>query len=139
MNAPGSLSPDYSEALLEHFHRPRNVGCFPAGAAGVLTGAAGNRRHGREVRFEIRVAGGRVAECRYQVYGDPATIALCSLLSERLRDLSVAEARTFSTVALADELGLPPVKRAAALVLEDALGAALRSYNSVSQLEPLRA
>ena len=133
------IASDYSQLVLEHFRNPRNVGSFPAGTTGVLTGMAGNRRHGREVRFEIRVAVGRVAECRYQVYGDPATIALCSLLSERLRGLSAAEARTFGIVLLADELGLPAVKRAAALVLEDALGAAFKSYNSVSQLEPLRA
>jgi len=139
MNPIATPRADYSEALLEHFHRPRNAGRFPAGTAGLLVGSAGNRRHGREVRLEIRIAGGRVADCRYQVYGCPATIALCSLLSERLRGLSAVEAQALNALSLADELGLSPVKRAAALILEDALRAALAGYNSVSQAEPLRA
>ena len=130
---------EYSETLLEHFRQPRNAGRFPGATPQLFQGTAGSRRLGREVRFELRLDRGRVVECRYQVYGCPATIALCSLLSERIRGSSAVDAEAFDVMALADELGLSPVKRAAALVLEDALRAALQSYNKQSVAEPMRA
>ena len=117
---------EYSEAALAHFRRPRNAGSFPPGTAGVVSGTAGSRSRGREIRLELRFGtDGRVAECRYRVYGCPATIALCSLLSERLPGQNTTQAAAFSGLALAVELELPAPKRDAALLLEDALKAAL--------------
>lgn len=134
-----AADPDYSPLLLDHFRAPRNAGRFPSGTAGLLAGSAGSRRLGREVRVELLVRDGRVAECRYQVYGCPATIALCSLLSERVRGLAVAGLQDFRTMPLGHELGLQPARRAVALLLDDALRAALKGYNSLSEAAPLRA
>ena len=131
-----AATPDrYSGEVLAHFQAPRNAGGFPPGSSGVLTGRAGERRHGRTIELSLRLEGGKVAECRYRVYGCPATIALCSFASERLRGLTPAEARDLSAVALADELRLAPEKRAAALLLEDALRAALAEYNIETRRE----
>ena len=125
---------EYSETVLEHFRSPRNAGSFPAGTAGVLAGAAGSRQRGREIRFELKLgSGGRIEACRYRVYGCPATVALCSVLSVRLAGLSPAEAADVSGLALAEELELPTPKRDAALLLEDALRAALEGYNMTTQ------
>lgn len=129
-------APDrYSKEVLSHFQAPRNAGGFPAGSTGLLTGRAGERRHGRAIEISLRLEGGKVAECRYRVYGCPATIALCSLASERVRGLTPAEALNLSAVALADELKLAPEKRVAALLLEDALSAALAEYNTHTRRE----
>lgn len=126
---------EYTATVWEHFRRPRNAGIFPPGTAGLMEGRAGDRRHGREIHLVLRVEGDRVAECRYQVYGCPATVALCSVLSERLPGHTLPEVREVRGLALAEELGLPPVKRAAALLLEDALAAALARYNRTSRPE----
>jgi len=121
---------EYSETVLEHFRAPRNAGGFPAGTAGVSTGSAGSRKLGREIRLELKLgADGRIEACRYRVHGCPATIALCSVLSERLAGLGPEAAGRLSGLALADELKLPAPKRDAALLLEDALRAALTGYN----------
>ena len=131
-----ATAPDrYSAEALAHFRTPRNAGGFPPGTAGVLTGRAGERRRGREIELQLRLEAGRVAGCRYRVYGCPATIALCSLLSERVQGMTPAEARALRAVTLADELGLAPEKRSAALLLEDALRAALAEYNTESRRE----
>lgn len=117
-------------AVLAHFHAPHNAGSFPAGAPNLLEGRAGAVRHGREIVFQLRVTpDDRIAECRYRVYGCPATIALCSLASEQLNGLSLANAGDWRGMALADALGLPAEKRAAVLLLEDAIHAAVRRYN----------
>lgn len=121
------MSGNYSPLLLRHFHAPRNAGDFPAGTSGLLAGQAGAARHGREVRFQLQLGvDGRIAACRYRVYGCPATIALCSLTSIRLPGLSLEAAAALNVVALADELELPAEKRAAALLVEDAVRAAVQ-------------
>lgn len=126
----------YQDAVWEHFRAPRNIGAFPAGTPQVFEGHAGSLRAGREITLALRLtAEGRVAECRYRVYGCPATIALCSILSERLLGQGVEALAEFSGLALTEEFELPPAKRAAGLVLEDALKAALARYNMTSGLK----
>ena len=127
---------DACEIVREHFRAPRNAGEFPAGIPRVFAGRAGSRRQGREIALALRLAeDGRVLECRYRVYGCPVTVALCSILSERLRGLAPPALSAIGGLALAEELGLPPAKRAAALLLEDALKAALARYNMESRLK----
>jgi nitrogen fixation NifU-like protein len=127
---------EYSGTVLEHFRTPRNVGTFPAGTPDVLEGRAGDRRQGREISLALRLgADGRVTECRYRVYGCPASVALCSILSERLKGRTLQECHQIGGLALAEELSLPPAKRAAALLLEDALRATLARYNMTFRLQ----
>lgn len=117
---------EYSEIVMAHFRAPRNTGTFPAGTPDVAVGEAGSRKQGREIRLELKLADdGRVEACRYRVYGCPATIALCSVLSERVVGRTQDEAAGLGGLGLAEELELPAPKRDAALLLEDALRAAL--------------
>jgi NifU-like protein involved in Fe-S cluster formation len=121
-----AASMEYTDTVLAHFRAPRNAGSFPPGTPDVSQGSAGERRRGREIRLELKLASdGRVEAMRYCVYGCPATIALCSVLSERVVGRSKDEAATMGGLGLAEELGLPATKRDAALLLEDALRAAL--------------
>lgn len=119
---------------LEHFRAPRNTGSFPSGTPDVLEGRAGLARHGRSIVFQLRIdADARIAECRYRVYGCPATIALCSIASERLTGMNLDEAAVWQGLDLVRELELPAEKRPAALVLEDAVRAAVQRYNKESR------
>lgn len=119
---------EYTDIVLAHFRAPRNAGSFPAGTANVSRGSAGEQRRGRDIRLEVKLTEeGRVEAMRYRVYGCPATIALCSVLSERVVGRTREEAAGMAGLGLAEELGLPAPKRDAALLLEDALRAALGS------------
>jgi nitrogen fixation NifU-like protein len=135
MNAMDAADSGYSATVWEHFRRPRNTGVFSPDISEVVEGHAGDRRHGREIHLALRMEEERVVECRYQVYGCPATVAVCSVLSERARGATLAELPAMAGLRLAEELELPPTKRAAALLLEDALTAALARYNRTSRLE----
>lgn len=122
----------YNEEVRAHFFAPLNSGRLFASNRAVVYGHAGARHHGREVEFQLQVTPEhRVIDCRYRVYGCPATIALCSLASEALKGRLLAEAAAFSVMALADELQLPAEKRDAAIVVEDAIRAAALRYNDV--------
>jgi len=117
---------EFNETVMTHFRAPKNAGSFPADTPGVSAGSAGNRARGREIRVELKLGDdGRVQACRYRVYGCPATIALCSVLSERVIGLTRGEVNDIVVLSLAEELELPVPKRDAALLLEDALRAAL--------------
>ncbi len=119
---------EYTDTVLAHFRAPKNAGSFPAGTPDVTQGSAGERGRGREIRVELKLTGdGRVEAMRYRVFGCPATIALCSVLSERVVGRTREEAAGMAGLALAAELELPIPKRDAALLLEDALQAALRA------------
>ena len=127
----------YSDTVRTHFRAPRNAGGFAAGRERILAGSAGQRRHGREVEFQLQLtADGRIGDCRYHVYGCPATIALCSLTSEALKGRTPAEAAGFSVVALVEQLGLPAEKLDAAITVEDAVRAAVGRYNAASAISP---
>lgn len=121
----------YGDIVQAHFRAPHNAGRFASGDAQVFLGSAGARRYGRQVEFQLQITpAGRIGECRYRVYGCPATIALCSLASDALKGRTLAEAAGFSVVALAEQLELQAEKRDAALTVEDAIRAALGRYNS---------
>lgn len=138
MNALTAEGSAYGATIWAHFRAPLNVGGFPEGMAEVSRGRGGLRRMGRDVEFALRItAEGRIADCRYRVYGCPATIALCSLTSTALPGQTLAEAEYFSVVRLADGLGLPAEKRAAAIAVEDAIRGAIRRYNGY--MKPPRA
>lgn len=126
-------TPEYNPTVWTHFRAPHNTGTFAPDTARVFAGRAGARRHGREVEFQLRLTPeDRIADCRYRVYGCPATIALCSMTSEALVGLTLPEAARYSVVALVEQLDLPAEKRAAAITVEDAIRSAAAGYNSVA-------
>jgi nitrogen fixation protein NifU and related proteins len=115
--------PDYSELVVEHFHRPRNVGDLAEGA-GVRRTHAGNRAAGAEVSFSVRIAGNAVVEVRFQAFGCPHFLAAASLVTERLKGLPVAALGQWTAGAIGRELAVPVEKRGRLLILEDAVRAA---------------
>lgn len=69
----------YTETLMDHFHRPRNVGEIPD-ADGVAL--IGDPRCGDYIKLYIKVKDDRIADLRYKVFGCAAAIATTSILSE---------------------------------------------------------
>jgi nitrogen fixation NifU-like protein len=69
----------YSEAFLDHFKNPRNVGELGPPA---LTVEISNPACGDILRLSARFDDGRVAEVRYKVRGCTASIASGSALTE---------------------------------------------------------
>ena len=111
------------ESVLEHFDDPRNPGHLDRPDA---TGRAENPVCGDEVVLELRVAGGRIEAIGWSAFACHATIASMSLLSERVRGLTVevAAAVTADEVRNAFE-DFPRGKTHAAEVAVEALRSAL--------------
>ncbi|MFP4056547.1 MAG: iron-sulfur cluster assembly scaffold protein [Candidatus Brocadiia bacterium] len=98
----------YSEELLEHFRRPRNVGSL-ADPDGV--GKVGDPACGDFLEVSIRVSGNRLAEVRFRCRGCPAAIACASKLTELATGLDLDEASEITDEAVAAAVGgLPAAK-----------------------------
>ena len=113
----------YTDTVVEHATRPRNVGALD-GADGV--GADGNPIYGNLVRMYVRVAAGRVEVARFKAFGCSATIAAASMTTELATGTPLLVARALDAAAIEGALGgLPPEKRYCAAVAASALHRAL--------------
>src|SRR3990172_3623832 len=128
------VSEGYSEAVLDHFERPRNHGeLADANAVGYMT----NPVCGDTLLLMLRVRDGRIEEARWQSDGCVASIAASSLLSELVRDKSVAGAELITREAVVEARGgLPASKLHASVLAADALHLALADWGRRQNPEP---
>jgi nitrogen fixation NifU-like protein len=107
----------YSEAFLDHFKNPRNVGELDSPAATVQIE---NPVCGDILRLSARFEGDRITEVRYKVRGCTAAIASGSALTEWMKGKTRAELGALRTDIIENEVGglIPESKHAAVLCLD---------------------
>jgi NifU-like protein involved in Fe-S cluster formation len=127
-----SRPPDYySEKVLELFRTLPGAGTLPPGEGECACGEAAALDRGAWVRFEARVAGGRIDDCRFRAFGCPHTLAAAALAVRALRALPLERAQAIDAASLARELDAPREKLGRLLVVEDALRALLAEARRV--------
>ena len=108
----------YSEAVLDHFQNPRNVGTPDATA---VTISVENPVCGDILELSARMDAGQIAEARFRTRGCVTAMACSSLLTELLRGKTPAEVRGITPEQISDTLGgLPPATFHAAQLARDA-------------------
>jgi nitrogen fixation NifU-like protein len=118
--------PIYSEKVMEHFMRPRNVGEIenPDGI-----GEVGNPVCGDMMTFYIKVKNNRLADVKFKTFGCGAAIAVSSMVSEMAMGKTLEEARKITPQLVADELqGLPKNKFHCSNLGAQALNKAIDNY-----------
>ncbi len=116
----------YSEVVQDHFEHPRNVGTLEHAdaQAEVMNPACGDI-----MRLYLKIDGDRIVEAKFQTQGCPAAIAAGSISTEMLVDMTIEAAAGLKRDAVNDALGgLPPQKVHSAVLVEDAVKAAVASY-----------
>lgn len=109
----------YSEAVLDHFQNPRNVGVLDAATATI---SVENPVCGDILELSARVDAGRIAEARFRTRGCVTAMACSSLLTELLRGKTTAEVRSITPEQISETLGgLPPATFHAAQLARDAV------------------
>jgi nitrogen fixation NifU-like protein len=109
----------YSEAFLDHFKNPRNVGELEPPA---ITVEISNPICGDILRLAARFEDDRVAEVRYKVRGCTASIAAGSALTEWMRGKTRAELASLKPAVVEAEVGgLIPESKHAAMLCVDAV------------------
>lgn len=119
----------YSQRVLDHYARPRNLGRLPEADG---RGVAGDLREGdTRIEIAIRVRGGRVAEARHRTFGCSATIAAASVATELIAGRAVEAAGALSAEEIVAALdGLPPDRLYAPDLAVEAVRGAVRDYQA---------
>ena len=119
----------YSDKLLDHNERPRNVGSLDVNDPNVGTGLVGSPACGDVMRLQIRVnAEGRIEQARFKTFGCGSAIAASSLVTELVTGKSLDEASHVTNTAIAQELNLPPVKLHCSVLAEEAIEKAIEDF-----------
>jgi nitrogen fixation protein NifU and related proteins len=111
----------YSEAVLDHFQNPRNVGTLDTATVII---SVENPVCGDILELSARMDAGRIAEARFRTRGCVTAMACSSLLTELLRGKTPAEVRGITPEQISETLGgLPPATFHAAQLARDAVQA----------------
>jgi len=125
------LSKMFSEAVLDHFRNPRNAGELPDATATV---EVSNPVCGDILKLAVRVVGGQIEEVRFLCRGCTTSIACASILTEKLHDRTVSEARNITANSLSEALGgLPPATLHGAQLAAGALSALLQKVTTAAR------
>jgi nitrogen fixation NifU-like protein len=124
----------YSEAVLDHYNNPRNVGSYKKDEEGVGIGLVGAPSCGDVLQLSIKVTDGIITDARFKTYGCGSAIASSSLVTEWVKGRTLAQAAEITNSEIASELALPPVKIHCSILAEDAIKAAVIDYKSKHDL-----
>ena len=120
----------YSDKVIDHYEKPRNVGSLNSSDDNVGTGLVGAPECGDVMKLQIKVDDetGIISDAKFKTFGCGSAIAASSLATEWVRGKSISEAEELSNVDIVEELSLPPVKIHCSVLAEDAIKAAINDY-----------
>ena len=121
----------YSDKVIDHYEKPRNVGSLDPSSDHVGTGLVGAPECGDVMKLQIEVDDeGTISDARFKTFGCGSAIAASSLATEWVRGKTIDEAMELSNTEIVEELSLPPVKIHCSVLAEDAIKAAINDYKS---------
>src|SRR4051812_9224037 len=119
----------YSDKVIEHYEKPRNVGTLDKDDPNVGTGLVGAPACGDVMRLQLKVSeAGVIQDARFKTFGCGSAIASSSLVTEWVKGKTLEEAGKITNQDVAKELSLPPVKIHCSVLAEDAIKAAIEDF-----------
>ena len=120
----------YSEKVIDHYERPRNVGSLDKNSPDVGTGMVGAPECGDVMKLQVKVnpQTGVIEDAKFKTFGCGSAIASSSLATEWLKGKTVDQALEIKNTDIVNELSLPPVKIHCSVLAEDAIKAAIGDY-----------
>ena len=120
----------YSEKVIEHYEKPRNIGSMDIRSKSVGTGLVGAPECGDVMKLQIKVENNKIVDAKFKTFGCGSAIASSSLATEWVKGKTINEAKTIRNTDIVEELSLPPVKIHCSVLAEDAIKAAIADYLS---------
>ena len=125
----------YSEKVLEHYEKPRNIGSLDSRSKSVGTALVGAPECGDVMKLQIEVdKDEKIIDAKFKTFGCGSAIASSSLATEWVKGKSLDEAQTIQNTDIVEELSLPPVKIHCSVLAEDAIKRAIDDYRSKQKL-----
>jgi nitrogen fixation NifU-like protein len=120
----------YSEKVIEHYEKPRNVGTLDKEDPNVGTGLVGAPACGDVMRLQIKVnpETGVVEDAKFKTFGCGSAIASSSLVTEWVKGKTLDQAMALKNSQIVEELNLPPVKIHCSVLAEDAIKSAISDF-----------
>ena len=127
----------YTEKVVEHFERPKNVGSFEKdeGNVGTGVGAAPECGDGMKLQLKINPETEVIEDAKFKTFGCGSAIASSSYVTELVKGKTVEEAYEIKNTKIVEELALPPVKIHCSVLAEDAIKAAVADWRENGTVE----
>jgi nitrogen fixation protein NifU and related proteins len=131
----GETAMAYSDKVIEHYEKPRNVGTLDKEDPNVGTGLVGAPACGDVMRLQIRVnpETNVVEDAKFKTFGCGSAIASSSLVTEWVKGKTIDEAMSLKNSQIVEELNLPPVKIHCSVLAEDAIKSAIADFRKKQQ------
>ena len=123
----------YSEKVIEHYSKPRNVGSFDKDEENIGTGFVGAPECGDVMKLQIKVEDDIIVDARFKTFGCGSAIASSSLATEWIKGKTLEEAGEIKNTSFVEELSLPPVKIHCSVLAEDAIKSAIADFKKKQQ------
>ena len=121
----------YSDKVLEHFEKPRNIGSLDPGDKSVGTGLVGAPECGDVMKLQIKVdKNENIIDAKFKTFGCGSAIASSSLATEWIKGKTLDDAQKIQNTHIVEELSLPPVKIHCSVLAEDAIKSAITDYRN---------
>jgi nitrogen fixation NifU-like protein len=121
----------YSDKVISHYERPKNVGSFNSADDNIGTGLVGAPECGDVMKLQIQVDGdNNIVDAKFKTFGCGSAIAASSLATEWIKGKTVDQASMIQNTEIVEELSLPPVKIHCSVLAEDAIKAAIKDYQN---------
>ena len=118
----------YSDKVMDHFLKPRNLGTIED-ADGI--GEVGNAKCGDIMKMYLKIDDDIITDVKFETFGCASAIASSSMATELIKGASVEDAMQLTNKAVAEALdGLPAYKMHCSVLAEEAIQAALEDYKS---------
>ena len=121
----------YSDKVIDHYEKPRNIGSVDSRSKSVGTGLVGAPECGDVMKLQIQVDDeNRIVDAKFKTFGCGSAIASSSLATEWIKNKTIDEASMIQNTQIVEELSLPPVKIHCSVLAEDAIKSAIKDYQS---------
>ena len=124
----------YSEKVIDHYEKPRNIGSMDKRSTSVGTGLVGAPECGDVMKLQIMVENDKIIDAKFKTFGCGSAIAASSLATEWIKDKSIDEAMELDNTQIVEELSLPPVKIHCSVLAEDAIKSAIADYRNKNKI-----
>ena len=117
---------NYTKKTLDNFLKPKNVGKInnPDGYAQI-----GNMVCGDQLDFFLKVEKGKIKDVKFLSFGCASNIATASVMTEKIKGMTVAEAKKYPWQKIVDDLGgLPHQKVHCSVMAVQGLQKAIADY-----------
>src|SRR5215471_20852889 len=127
----------YTDKVLEHYERPKNVGSFTKEEENVGTGVVGAPECGDVMKLQLKINPETevIEDAKFKTFGCGSAIASSSYVTELVKGKTVSEAYQIKNSQIAKELSLPPVKIHCSVLAEDAIKAAVEDWRGRTKKE----